>query len=196
MNKKISFQTIVHPDIPEQIFTGKAPIQYSEDSSADRASERNAGRKLIASISLQELGDGDVTITGGDNTKPEGVLKGKPLHLSISHTDKAVFASLSLKYKLGLDVEKCSREISKGVAQRMQNSDEEKTLYESEPLIRLWTLKEAALKWRGSGLRFPMKKMSLKKMSDTHFKADFDDGMSVEICSFEYNGKWISIAYS
>lgn len=196
MDKKISFQSIEHPELPDKIFTGRADIPFADDTPGKRASERKAGRDLITSICLKELGDDAVKITGGDNTKPEGELNGQPLHLSISHTDKGVFAVISLQYKLGLDVEKCNREIRDGVSLRMLNPGEDKSLYESEPLIRLWTLKEAALKWRGSGLRFPMKKISLKKISNNHFKADFDDGMSVEICSFEHSGKWISIAYS
>lgn len=196
MDKKISFTSIEHPDLPGMIFTGRADIPFAADSSGERTSERKAGRALIASLCLKVFGDDTVKITGGDNTKPEGKLNGQPLHLSISHTDKGVFAVVSLQYKLGLDVEKCSREIRDGVSLRMQNPLEDKSLYESEPLIRLWTLKEAALKWRGSGLRFPMKKISLKKITDHHYKADFDDGMSVEICSFEHSGKWISIAYS
>lgn len=196
MDKKISFHSIEHPDLPEKIFTGQADIQFTDDTTGNRASERKSGRELITTLCLKEIGDGAIKITGGDNTKPEGEMNGRPLYLSISHTDKSVFAVISLQYKLGLDVEKCSRLIRGGVSIRMQNPGEDKSLYKSEPLIRLWTLKEASLKWRGSGLRFPMKKILLKKISDYHFKADFDDGMSVEICSFQYSGKWISIAYS
>jgi phosphopantetheinyl transferase len=196
MNKKISFNSFDHPVIPEKIFTGRADIPDADITTGKRASERKAGRALITSLCLNEFGDGVLKITGGENTKPEGELNGQPLYLSISHTDKGVFAVISLQFKLGLDVEKCSRKIQEGVSLRMQNPYEDKTLYESEQLIRLWTLKEAALKWRGSGLRFPMKKILLKKISNHLFKADFDDGMSVEICSFEHSGKWISIAYS
>lgn len=78
------------------------------------------------------------------------------LHFSVSHTKRRVFCALSDR-PVGIDAEELDREIDPRLAGKIL-SPTERTRYEAQPdkrlaLLKLWVLKEAAVKLTGQGLR-------------------------------------------
>ena len=103
-------------------------------------------------------------LTGAD--MPEVVFRsaGKPYwkdsvwHFSLTHTSKAAFCAIS-DASVGLDAE-TTRRIREGLDRKVLSEKEQEQFQAlgatNEVFLRFWTLKEAAVKYTGTGLRgFP-----------------------------------------
>lgn len=116
-----------------------------------------AGRELLARMYREETGESCPEIAIAERGKPYFV--DSPWHFSISHTKRHVFCALSDR-PVGLDAEEMDRKVELRLAERIL-SESEKRRYEDAAdkkafLLRLWVLKEAAVKLTGEGLRgFP-----------------------------------------
>lgn len=113
-----------------------------------------AGRELLAR--------GYRELTGCDCPPIAITERGKPyfadtsLHFSISHTKKHAFCALS-ESPIGIDAEELDRKINPRLADKILSPAEKVRFDASEDkrlaLLRLWVLKEAAVKLTGEGLR-------------------------------------------
>lgn len=113
-----------------------------------------AGRALLEMLYRQKTGQPLPPIVRGQWGKP--CLEGSKLHFSISHTKKHVFCALSAR-PVGIDAEETDRPIKLELAQKIL-SPAEFARWEQAPdpraaLLRLWVLKEAAVKLTGRGLQ-------------------------------------------
>lgn len=148
--------------------------------------------------------------------------------LSISHTRNTTLLACTRTAKpIGIDLEYHSRTVSERLMDRMLSS-EEKTLSEISdfPLVQIWTIKESALKWAGTGLRTPMNTLTIrpnfrttltdsasnsssssnsdpKTNSSLHhpihinsFNVHFSNEKRVEVRSFRLDDFWVSLAFS
>ena len=117
-------------------------------------SGHDAGRELLAR--------GYRELTGRDCPPICVTERGKPyfadasLHFSISHTKKHAFCALSI-HPIGIDAEELDRKINPRLADKILSPDEKARFDAAEDkalaLLRLWVLKEAAVKLTGEGLR-------------------------------------------
>ena len=116
-----------------------------------------AGRELLERLYREETGEDCPEIALAERGKPYFVT-GK-LHFSISHTKNHVFCALS-DVPVGLDAEEMDRGVNLRLAEKIL-SESERLRWEVSPdkrdaLLRLWVLKEAAVKLSGEGLKgFP-----------------------------------------
>ena len=116
-----------------------------------------AGRELLARMYREETGRECPEIAVEERGKPYFVDGSR--HFSISHTRHYVFCALSDR-PVGLDAEELDRKVDLRLAHRVL-SESEKVRYEASEdkkaaLLRLWVLKEAAVKLTGEGLQgFP-----------------------------------------
>lgn len=120
----------------------------------DGRGAHEAGRQLLARMYRER--------TGGECPQIRVAARGKPyfaegsLHFSISHTKKHVFCVLSDK-PVGMDAEEKDRDINLKLADKILSETEKCRFRESadrrDALLRLWVLKEAAVKLTGEGLR-------------------------------------------
>lgn len=113
-----------------------------------------AGRELLGRMYREATGEKLPEIAVADRGKPYFVTGN--LHFSISHTKNRVFCALSDK-PVGLDAEEMDREMNLRLAEKIL-SESEKRRWEASAdkraaLLRLWVLKEAAVKLTGEGLR-------------------------------------------
>lgn len=113
-----------------------------------------AGRALLAGMYRQATGQDCPEIAVADRGKPYFVTG--DLHFSISHTKNHVFCALS-DAPVGIDAEEMDRKIDLRLAEKIL-SEPEKRRWEAAAdqkaaLLRLWVLKEAAVKLTGEGLR-------------------------------------------
>lgn len=112
------------------------------------------GRLLLARLYREKIGAEMPEIVIAPGGKP--YFPGSDFHFSISHTKQHAFCVLSLR-PIGLDAEETDREIKLQLAEKIL-SPAERLRWEHchdprDALLRLWVLKEAAVKLTGEGLR-------------------------------------------
>ena len=113
-----------------------------------------AGRQLLMELYLQKTGTECPEILVTDRGKPyfaEG-----NLHFSISHTKRRAFCVLA-EHPVGIDAEEMDRTVNLRLAEKILSPAEKIRFGQAQDkqaaLLRLWVLKEAAVKLSGEGLR-------------------------------------------
>lgn len=186
------------PLIPDDIFIAVSGMNRNHISSKQlinyKKEETKRGRRLISDIVKLKYGSGDFEIQSKKDRKPIAYYNRNPIHISIAHCKSMVCGAVSVMRELGIDIEHTSRQCYHGLEKRILNENEN-DLLNSIPVLQLWTIKEAALKWSGEGLRTAMKKIRIIEERDPLFLIEFPDGKIIEICSFEHNHHWLSVAY-
>lgn len=195
VNEKILPELIEHYSIPDEIIVAYEPLTI-ETTGGDRdTSESITGTLLLKRMANRFLSGKTIDVYTEKYEKPKAFIEGEEVSVSFSHTDDAIVAAISTTLNVGVDMEHENREVHNRLSKRMQAPDEENGLYEKNPLIRVWTFKEAALKMIGTGLRKPMNHVAIFPNDNFLFDAEFDDGKKAKICSFTHQEHWISICY-
>ena len=119
----------------------------------DGRNGHEVGRALLAQLYKEETGEDCPPVLIAPRGKP--YFESSNLHFSISHTKKHVFCVLS-SHPVGIDAEEKDRKVYLRLADKIL-SPSEQARYEAAPdksqaLLRLWVLKEAAVKLTGEGL--------------------------------------------
>lgn len=113
----------------------------------------NAGRALLQAMYESRFSTPMPPILLSDRGKP--YFEGNPVYFSISHTKKHAFCVLS-HYPVGVDAEEMDRSIRPELAEKILSDSEKQRFWAAEDsraaLLRLWVLKEAAVKSTGEGL--------------------------------------------
>ncbi len=128
-----------------------------------------------------------------DSGKPYGLLDGKAIGVSVSHCRSMLICATHTGGEVGVDVEPCDRNLHPRLRDRICHPDEMPELSEELSCIRMWTVKEAVLKYLGTGLRMAMNKIKLDVTGDHQFLAIMDQG-SVLVNSFKFRDHWIAVA--
>jgi len=84
--------------------------------------------------------------------------------LSLTHThDLTILACSRNARSIGVDAERIQRKVPEGLLNRMlSHAEKEEKEVLTLPPIQLWTIKEASLKWAGTGLRTPMNTLTIR----------------------------------
>ena len=113
-----------------------------------------AGRRLLARMYEARFGRPMPEILVTDRGKP--YFADGSIHFSISHTKAHVFCVLSER-PVGLDAEEMDRDLDLRLADKILSPAERRRYacaeHKKEALLKLWVLKEAAVKCSGDGLR-------------------------------------------
>jgi len=187
-----------YPDcLPDDIHLYTEVLSNTRKGRSDyRAYEKEHGRKLLDKMANECFGFEKLDIQRKPGQKPTAVQKnGKEFFLGLSHTKSLIAGVLSEEYPVAVDIEDSERSVYEGLSNRMRHPDEPNKLYEENSLLRIWTIKESALKWSGTGLRTPMKSLKTEKLENNLFLSTFINGKSVKVCSFKESDHWISVAY-
>lgn len=117
-------------------------------------SEHEAGRRLLAQAYYEQTGEAMPAIATMPRGKP--YFPDRPYHFSITHTAHHAFCVLS-DCPVGIDAEEMDRRVRLEIARKVL-SPGEYARFAAAPdpkaaLLRLWVLKEAAVKLTGDGLR-------------------------------------------
>lgn len=127
--------------------------------------------------------------------KPRAYSGSREISVSFSHTNDAISAAVSETWIVGCDMEREGRPVHARLSVRIRHSEETDEMYNTHQTIQIWTLKEAALKCIGTGLRKPMNSVKITPAGQFLFDVEFDDGKKAKICSFQHQEHWISICY-
>ena len=120
----------------------------------DGRSGHEVGWQLLERLYQEEMGEDCPKILTTPRGKP--YFEDPTLHFSISHTKKHAFCVLA-PYPVGLDAEETDRRVYLQLAEKIL-SERERIRFEAaadqrDALLRLWVLKEAAVKLTGEGLQ-------------------------------------------
>lgn len=157
--------------------------------------ESASGRKLLKMMIADRFNYAKPHFKTMKYEKPMAKVGDDVISVSFSHTKKAVAAVVSDRWVVGIDMELISREVNEHLSKRMKHPDETLKFYKNHPIIQIWTMKEAALKAIGTGLRKPMNSVCLEAVSENVFSVKYFNGTIANICSFRLNGQWLSICY-
>ncbi len=186
------------PDcLPDNIhlYTEELPV-IQKGGSDYRLNEKKQGQKLLDKMAFDCFGIEKLEIQRTPGQKPTAVQKdGKEFYLGLSHTKTVIAGVLSEKYPVAVDIENSERNIYTSLFFRIRHVDEPAGFYEKNGLLRIWTMKESALKWYGTGLRTPMSSLKIEKCKNNLFLSTFVDGKCAKVCSFKESDHWISVAY-
>ncbi len=145
---------------------------------------------------VEELGwdRGQVKLKKEELGKPFIEKEAKRAFVSFSHTNELVFCAISEKLDIGLDTESTDREVNPAIVRRILSESEWKVYGEDDP-IALWTMKEAAVKSLGTGLRTNLKDIELHKLEGGTFSISIGIQKKLQGFCFEALSHCISIAY-
>jgi len=188
--------TYIHkPYFPPSLVVAKRSLRRTNLDKNQIQVENNSGKNILREMIAQKLNSEEPDFITRKYEKPQAFVNGIPLSISFAHTPTEVCAALSDRWVVGVDMESTQRQVSESLQSRMKHRDEKLKLYEQHPIIQIWTMKEAALKAIGTGLRKPMNSVQLSVQSDYLFSAEFDNGIKSNICSFKEDNQWISICF-
>ena len=177
--------------------TRQAPS--AADRGAHREQMRRSGDRLFQELAAGLPGEANsLHLERREMQRPRLWKGGSEWPVSLSHTSQLIAAALSSRTAewVGIDVERVDRAVPGRLRSRILHPAEEGDgIANRTPLIRIWTAKEAALKWAGTGLREPMTGVLLNWRSPGCIEALFRNGMRLEIRSFVLNEHWISLAF-
>lgn len=182
-------------EVDPSVLTSQEQEEFDAFVNPNRKSEYLIGRALFRFLVKESgLNPEQVELLKEEKGKPYAKLDDEIIYVSFSHSQKLVMCAVSRKYDIGIDVESEERHIKDGVVKRILNEDEWKVIgYEN--LLKLWTIKEAAVKCSGLGLQTKLKNLSIRKKNNNRFLIRFNNDVSAEICSFNVLNHQISLAY-
>ena len=169
--------------------------EYESFSNKRRKAEFLTARHLFHHLLDQSnISSEAVELVKEELGKPYAKHKKELIYLSFSHSAQKVYCALSLSKNIGLDVELIDREINKQVVRRILNEHEIANLGSENPVL-LWTIKEAAVKCLGTGLRTNLNDLTITKNKENRFSVRFNNEKLFEICSFRETNHQIALAY-
>ena len=181
-----------------------APKQSAKHNAAgiDRRSERTVRQQNSVAVNeaIHQLlvrtgheADG-FTLKKHDTGKPYGLLDGRQVGVGISHCRSLLICSLYTDGETGVDVEPCDRTLHPSLYRRICHPDEYDKVPDELCGIRLWTVKEAVLKYLGTGLRMAMNKIKLEMVDEFRFRVEIGPDI-ITIASFTFHKHWIAVAF-
>ena len=135
-----------------------------------------------------------VEIKKEEQGKPFVEFAGERRFVSFTHSKDLVMCAVSNRLDVGLDIESTKREVNPKIMNRILSGNEQK-LHGDEELLKLWTMKEAAVKSIGTGLRTNLKDIELQKQDEGRFKIRVESGNEIELICFEKLEHYIALAY-
>lgn len=175
-------------------------LKYSNIGSGYRALEFITGRWLLQKL-MSERGfeRSDWSFEYSNSGKPW--LKVEPadntdqyLPVGIAHTRDAVLAGFSDRINFGVDIENLNRKAHPSLQKRIVHPGVLKTTTDQSP-VRIWSIKEAALKLCGKGLRVGMDKLKITEWHSWGCRLAMDDGQPVNVVNTKVDHYWIAVAW-
>ncbi len=161
---------------------------------ADDRRKEDAVLPMLKELAVRQGLDGDLfELRKHETGKPYGVIGDRTIGVSISHCRSMLLCGLHAGGEIGIDVEPDERRVHPRLLERICHPEEQSGLPDDLCCIRMWTIKEAALKYMGTGLRMAMSKIRLDMTGEHQFTAIMEPG-NIAISSFPFRNHWIAVA--
>jgi len=184
---------LVHTHVPVAFPPGCILMAVGGEPGKDRPAGADPVQVLSRLIDRQGLDSGSFKLRKMDTGKPFGLVNGENIGIGISHCSSLLVCGIHTSGEIGLDVEPAGRTLHPRLRERICHPEEEEMLPDDLCCIRMWTIKEAALKFLGTGLRLAMSKIRLDMLDENRFRAETGVD-TLEIFSFLFREHWIAVA--
>lgn len=198
------------PEFPTSVLIGWSEVKYNLDSGIlsgeelktlqDFTNEQRKGEFLTARhlfwklVQELRLDSKSITLKKEPTGKPFIESRKERLFVSFSHSQDLVMCAISADLDIGLDAETLDRKINPAIVKRILSENEWKVFGEEDP-ISLWTMKEAAVKSLGTGLRTNLKDIELEKLESGRYSVKINQKEKLYGICFKAMNHSISIAY-
>lgn len=180
----------------ENVLTHRERMRWNSFGSTSRRLEYLSSRWLIRQMAEDlKLDPNHFLLKKDEGGRPFGEYQNKRYHVSIAHSIEDTICAVSSTVQIGVDLEPKDRSVSDQLPARLLNESEQ-SLLAGEDTIRIWTLKEAILKLKGSGLRTRLKDWKIISNDKSSFTAENREKERVNIYSFSYQNNWIAVAFN
>lgn len=180
-------------DIPSNRLHAQEQKQLKTIRHNQRRAEIITSRILLKDLAgMAGMDRGTFHVEKDEEGRPTGVDGTKKIPVGISHSNRHVLCALYLNGAVGLDIENVNRRMPQKLTTRIL-APSEFDLLDEQPLVRIWTIKEAVLKQQGLGLYAGMPNVVLRQMDDHHFHAEFYR-KRFKVYSLSNDAAWIAIS--
>ena len=114
--------------------------------------------------------------------------------VSLSHSNNLVACAVSATRDVGLDVELSTRVVRPGIVKRILSLNEWDVLGNEHP-IKLWTMKEAAVKRLGTGFRTNLNELEMEKGEKGSFSVQITSEERLSGVVFEAHGHTFAMVW-
>lgn len=163
----------------------------------DGRRESLAARCLVRSVLSQydTIRPSDWRFRSNEHGRPEiaGPAHGSPLRFNLSHAGGVVVLAVSAHYHVGVDVEPLDRHAALDLADAYFARSEVAALRalpdtdQPRRFLEYWTLKEAYLKARGTGLALPLDQFGFDVTSPDRPSVSFEPGFGDEERAWQFD---------
>jgi len=197
------------PAWPEDIYLASKEIQSNLDTGIlseteykryksiglkKRRNEFLTGRYLFHEMNTHIFGTNkQAELRKAEMGKPYAMLNGRHIHVSFSHSNRLVMCAVSSATDVGIDIERSKRPSSKQLLKRMLCPEEYQFIDEFEPM-ELWTIKEAAVKRAGVGLRLDLHKVKIMRR-EKELIIRFNNDKTFKVRSFKALDHTIAVVF-
>ena len=180
--------------LPIDILSEEERKEWEGFTNQHRKNEFLSARHLFNALLKSISKDSKFVLKKHPLGKPFASNEESELFVSFSHSKNLVFCAISNSVDIGLDTEWLDRNVDERIVKRILGESEWKVFSEENPIL-LWTIKEAAVKCLGTGLRTNLKELEIRKNGEIKFFVRINDEKTFQICSFQELNHQISIAY-
>lgn len=193
---EVKWAEMDHPDLPQSIHL-LGMYRTSDATRRNRASEIRDGETLLQEV-LRVVSDrSGWTLVREEGCKPLASLSEERAWITLAHSTGLMTAAASFEFDVGIDLEPLNRSFSFELGHRMIHRDEWRwwDTTNRDHLLQLWTLKEAALKQLGSGLRLSMNRVRVEPVSGDQYHIVVDDQPVRPALSWVCLDHWVSLVW-
>jgi phosphopantetheinyl transferase len=184
----------IKPGLAVDILSIEELKEWEGFTNQHRKDEFLSARHLFNALLKSTGKDSEFVLNKHKLGKPFASNEESELFVSFSHSKNLVFCAISNSVDIGLDTEWLDRNVDERIVKRILGESEWEVFSEEDPIL-LWTIKEAAVKCLGTGLRTNLKELEIQKNGEVKFFVRINDEKTFQICSFQELNHQISIAY-
>ncbi len=198
------------PQFPTSVLIGWSAVKFDLDFSVlskeeldtmesftneQRKAEFLTARHLFRML-IKECGwvSESITLKKEPTGKPFIEAKEGKKFVSFSHSKDLVLCAVSETQDIGIDAETLDRKINPAIVKRIL-SENEWQIYGEEDPIALWTMKEAAVKSLGTGLRTNLKELELDRKENGLFSITINHKEELQGICFNALNHCIALSY-
>lgn len=186
--------TEIRSDLSVSVLSEKERNEWNEFTNQQRKNEFLSARHLFNELINTQDMDDQFSLLKHPLGKPFASNGKSQKYVSFSHSKDHVFCAISDSVDIGLDTEWLDRVVDERIVKRILGENEWDVFSDEDPIL-LWTIKEAAVKCLGTGLRTNLKELEIQKKRKSNFIVIINDEKTFQICSFQELNHQISIAY-
>jgi phosphopantetheinyl transferase len=167
-------------------------------SLADQRLRSEISRKIFLHLAKMFGASGSaISIQKEDSGRPVIYAADEQWGASITHSRGIIACAINRTGDIGIDLESMDRTEHPALRKRVISAEDDRLILEKCTTIRLWTIKEAVLKMKGSGLRAGMKNVAVYPAGENLMAAEVKsvDKIRAVVYSGSIDRFWIALAW-